>query len=177
MPKPEDLLEAFVFLLDSRGRVRWASRGTPKGGREDSIVGESVAERLPDTERQKFQAALARAVVDGVETTMHIKAPQPTGNREKLVEWDVEMIPVDSQHMHGVACVLLATFTDAPERLTPMDTAVLRMLSKSFSLKDIASSTYRSKSAVDAQIRKLKKRLDCQTIGGLVKAALAKRII
>lgn len=165
--EPHDPTRPFIGVVDKKCRIRWSS--------SEANVGECSMDFYPPSVRPAVFEKFSNCIVMQKPECFTAEAfDQPTEPRNS-VTWKVTMLPFDFGEL---ACIVLATIVPCTVRqLSLDDLSVLRLMAKDKPLKDIAHAMNRSKSAIDARIKCIKSKLNCQTIGGLVAFAMQSALI
>ena len=113
---------------------------------------------------------LSRCIVGG-EAATYI-APSVSRDGELC---HTTLLPIDSIQPAALAiCMMLPPNFD---QFTEDEKTLLRLLADDRSLRQVAKEMHLSESAIDTRVKKLKEKLGCKNIGGMIAAAIRGSII
>lgn len=158
-----------ICLLDKRGRALWTS-DDPRN--ETGRANESIIDHVGDADKKRLLELMAECIVGG-QTVQYdvIGAPGVRVVDPTMIAWRVRMWPADYAALTA-ACCICYRLDPAWGEIKEDEITLLRHLCNDCTLIEIADRMMLSESAIDSKVRKLKEKLRCHNIGGLVAAAI-----
>lgn len=154
----------YVSLLDRRGFPLWFNHDVPD---HDAFKNHSFLDDVHPDDLARIEAAFARTIIRQEEVEYNVRCI--VDGRETV--FHARLYPIEGEP----AVICLSTVLE-DKRLTEAEIEVVNLLAQDHTIKEIASITHRSESAIDARVKSLKTKLGMTTLHGVVAEAMRLRL-